>query len=116
MKAHLKRYWLTVVLIIGILYVFFSSDYKLDQYEVDISTRDDSIINLNALNGALQIELQLLDSSLIVSEGQNEGFEATITDLKRKRIEDKKKHDEEIADIVSIPADSLYKLVTGRLN
>ena len=116
MKDHLKRYWLSVILIIGILYVFFSSGSKLDQYKDDISTRDDSITSLNTLNGALAIELEVLDSSLIISEGQIEGFEITITDLKQKRIEDKKKHDEEIADIVSIPADSLYKLVTDRLN
>ena len=116
MKRCRTYEWVILALIIAAAIVILPLDSKLDQSRDDISTRDDSINSLNRLNGALEIELQLLDSSLVISEEQIEGFEGVIDSLKQKRIEDKIKYDEEIANITAIPGDSLYKLVTDRLN
>lgn len=102
--------------VVGLVWWLLSTHFKVEGYKDDISTRDDSITSLNQLNGALQIELQVLDTLLLENEEEIEGYTNEIVVLKQKRIIDKKKYEEEIANIIAIPGDSLYKLVSGRLN
>lgn len=117
MNIHNKyRPWLILAAFLLLLgFCTILKNNGVVQYKDTIELRNDSITALNSLNWHLSKELEALESSLVITDVEIIGYQTEIVDLKEKNKRDRIKHEKEIANIIRIPIDSLYQLVTDRL-
>ena len=111
-----KRYWPCILIAVFALYITINSESDAKAYKDTIQSHNDSISALNQLNAVLQLKVQVSNELYEKSEQKISVYSDSIRALKKKNKADKIAYEKEIADIITIPADSLYLLVSDRLN
>jgi hypothetical protein len=111
-----QRYWPCILIAVFALYIIINSASDAKAYKDTIQSHNDSIATLNRLNAVLELKLQASSELYEESEQKISVYSDSIKALKKKNKADKIAYEKEIADIITIPADSLYLLVSDRLN
>lgn len=112
----LKKNWPYILIVVLIIALIFVSRKKNSDYDDQISVMNDSIEVLDNKNQILQIQVENSQELFVVSENDILLYQDTLDTYRATIYRNKKNYEAAIADIISIPTDSLYREVTRWLD
>jgi len=118
MKDWLKNNWPWVLVIVTAILVFFltRSCTKMNDYKGDIKAKDELIeqmmVEYQELEEREAAKKDSIQKLVLIAEDISDSLQDTRIDY----INQKKRHAKQVADLNSIPTDTLYVDVTGQLD
>ena len=112
----MKKYWPYILIIVLIAVLIFTNQKKNSDYKDQISIKNDSIEVLDNKNQILQIQFERSQELFVDSENDILLYQDSLDAHRTTIYTNRKNYEAAIADITSIPTDSLYRDITRWLD